>query len=76
MAKALIIVDMQNDFICGALGSKEAVAIVGNVKERTEKLIAEGYTAFFTKDTHDGDYMETFEGKYLPVKHCIDNSDG
>ena len=76
MAKALIIVDMQNDFIRGALGSKEAVAIVDNVKERAEKLVAEGYTAFFTRDTHDEDYMETFEGKYLPVKHCIDNSDG
>ena len=76
MSKALIIVDMQNDFIHGALGSKEAVAIVDNVKERAEKLIAEGYTSFFTRDTHDEDYMETFEGKYLPVKHCIDNSDG
>ena len=76
MAKALIIVDMQNDFIHGALGSKEAVAIVDNVKERAEKLIEEGYTAFFTRDTHDEDYMETFEGKHLPVKHCIDNSDG
>ena len=76
MAKALSIVDMQNDFIRGALGSKEAVAIVNNVKERAEKLVSEGYTAFFTRDTHDEHYMETLEGKYLPVKHCIDNSDG
>ena len=76
MAKALIIVDMQTDFISGALGSKEAVAIVSNVKERAEKLVAEGYTAFFTRDTHDEDYMETLEGKYLPVTHCIENSEG
>lgn len=76
MAKALIIVDMQTDFISGTLGSKEASAIVNNVKERAEKLVADGYTVFFTRDTHDEDYMETLEGKYLPVTHCTENSEG
>ena len=76
MTKALIIVDMQTDFISGALGSREAVAIVNGVKERAEKLVSEGYTVFFTRDTHNENYMETLEGTYLPVPHCIENSEG
>lgn len=76
MAKALIIVDMQVDFISGALGSREAMAIVDNVKKRAEKLVNNGYTVFFTRDTHNENYMETLEGKYLPVPHCIEDSDG
>lgn len=73
MAKILIVVDMQNDFIDGALGTKEAVKIVPYVKEVIEHF--EG-KVFFTRDTHLDNYMETQEGKNLPVPHCIQWSEG
>ena len=73
MAKVLIVVDMQNDFIDGALGTKEAVAIVPYVKEVVENF--EG-KVFFTRDTHFENYMETQEGKNLPVPHCIQWTEG
>ena len=73
MQKLLVVVDMQNDFIDGALGTKEAVAIVPKVKEKIETF--EG-TVLFTRDTHFENYMETQEGKNLPVPHCIENTDG
>ena len=73
MQKVLVVVDMQNDFIDGALGTKEAVAIVPKVKEKIEQF--EG-TVLFTRDTHTEDYMETQEGKHLPVPHCIEGTDG
>jgi nicotinamidase-related amidase len=73
MKKVLIVVDMQNDFINGALGSKEAVEIVDNVvnkiKEYEGKIIV-------TLDTHKNDYLETGEGKRLPVPHCIRMTEG
>lgn len=68
MGKILIVVDMQNDFIDGALGTKEAVEIVPYVKEKIEKY--EG-KVFFTRDTHFENYMDTQEGKNLPVPHCV-----
>ena len=71
--KVLIVVDMQNDFIDGALGTKEAVAIVPNVIETIKGF--EG-TILYTKDTHFDDYMDTQEGKNLPVPHCIKGTDG
>jgi len=64
---------MQNDFIDGALGSKEAVAIVPYVKEVIENFDGK---VFFTRDTHFENYMETQEGKNLPVPHCIKGTDG
>ena len=64
----LIVVDMQNDFISGALGTNEAKLIVEKVREKTENF--EGLI-FFTRDTHFENYMETQEGKNLPVLHCI-----
>ena len=73
MQNVLIVVDMQNDFIDGALGTKEAVAIVPKVKAKIETF--EG-TVLFTRDTHFENYMETQEGKNLPVPHCIENTDG
>jgi len=73
MTKILIVVDMQNDFIDGALGSKEAVAIVPYVKEVIENFDGK---VFFTRDTHFENYMETQEGKNLPVPHCIKGTDG
>lgn len=73
MRKVLVVVDMQNDFVDGALGSKEAVAIVDNVVNKINEF--EG-TIFVTYDTHLEDYMETREGKYLPVPHCMKDTDG
>lgn len=71
MRKTLVVIDMQHDFIDGALGTAEAVAIVPKVREKVEKYIAEGNNVIFTRDTHFEDYLETQEGKKLPVKHCL-----
>ncbi len=73
MQDILIVVDMQNDFIDGALGTKEAVAIVPYVKEKIASF--EG-KVLFTRDTHEENYMETQEGRNLPVPHCIRGSHG
>ncbi len=73
MNKVLIVVDMQNDFIDGALGSVEAQGIVGNVKKKIEGFDG---TVIFTQDTHGEDYMSTQEGKKLPVPHCIEDTEG
>ena len=72
--KVLIVIDMQNDFINGSLGTKEAKAIVGNVVKRIES--SEGELIIFTQDTHGDDYLSTPEGQKLPVPHCIENSEG
>ena len=69
--KTLIVVDMQNDFVDGALGTKEAVAIVEKVKNKIREYEANGDQIIFTRDTHFEDYLETNEGKNLPVEHCI-----
>lgn len=76
MKKTLIVVDMQNDFIDMALGTKEAVAIVPKVKEKIAKYIQNGDEVIFTRDTHFEDYLQTAEGKKLPVEHCIKGSKG
>jgi len=73
MQDILIVVDMQNDFIDGALGTAEAVAIVPKVKEKIENFSGR---VIFTRDTHQECYMETQEGKNLPVPHCIVNTPG
>jgi nicotinamidase-related amidase len=73
MQNILIVVDMQNDFIDGALGTKEAVSIVPAVKEKIKSFTGK---VFFTRDTHEENYLETQEGKNLPVKHCIKGTDG
>ena len=70
----LIVVDMQNDFIDGALGTAEAVQIVDRVTEEISKDCYDQVIA--TLDTHEENYMQTLEGKYLPVPHCIDGSEG
>ena len=72
----LIVIDMQNDFVTGALGSKEAVEAVPNVKQILTAASEENTTTLFTKDTHTEDYLQTQEGKYLPVPHCIKNTEG
>ena len=73
MSKILIVVDMQNDFIDGALGTPEAVAIVPYVKQVIEDFDGK---VLFTRDTHFSDYMTTQEGRNLPVPHCIKDTDG
>ena len=64
---------MQKDFVTGALGTKEAQDIVGNVVEKIRNFDGE---VVFTRDTHEDNYMETQEGRNLPVVHCIKGSDG
>ena len=76
MKKTLVVVDMQNDFIDGALGTKEAVAIVDNVKKKIAMYKENGDESIFTRDTHQENYMETNEGKNLPVPHCIEGTKG
>ena len=74
MKKILVVVDMQNDFIDGPLGTPEAIAIVDRV---CEKIREGGWDKIvLTRDTHDDDYLETMEGQKLPIEHCIRNSDG
>lgn len=73
MRDILIVVDMQNDFIDGALGTPEAVAIVPNVKKKIQEF--EG-VVLFTRDTHESNYLQTQEGRNLPVPHCIRGTDG
>lgn len=74
--KVLCVIDMQNDFIDGALGTKEAVAIVPAVKEKINLCLKDGQRVIFTRDTHGEDYLNTAEGKKLPVPHCIKDTDG
>ena len=73
MKKILVVVDMQNDFIDGALGTKEAEAIVPYVKMLIESFDGK---VIFTRDTHFENYMDTQEGKNLPVPHCIKGTEG
>ncbi len=73
MAKLLIVVDMQKDFVDGALGTKEAVAIVDNVVDKIASFDGDIIATF---DTHFENYMDTAEGKKLPVPHCIKGTDG
>ena len=73
MQNILIVVDMQNDFIDGALGTKEAVGILPNVEGIVKDFQGE---IIFTKDTHQKDYLSTQEGKNLPVEHCIKGTQG
>ena len=75
--KTLIVVDMQNDFINGSLGTKEAQAIVPNVKKKIEEYRKRGDKIIFTRDTHfKNSYLHSLEGKHLPIEHCIAGTDG
>ena len=76
MKKTLIVIDMQNDFIDGSLGTAEAVKIVGNVIDKIKEYKDRGDEVIFTRDTHHDNYMETNEGKHLPVIHCIEGTEG
>lgn len=71
--KYLIVVDMQVDFTTGSLGSAHAAAIIPNVVSKVKNFDG---TVIFTRDTHYENYMQTQEGKNLPVIHCIYQTDG
>ena len=76
MKKALIVIDMQNDFVDGSLGTPEAKAIVHAVTARVKAAVQNGEKLIFTQDTHHNDYLQTVEGENLPVEHCIKPSHG
>lgn len=73
--KVLIVIDVQNDFVTGSLGTPEAQAIIPNVKEKFDKYKNNNDYVIFTKDTHDSDYLDTAEGKKLP-EHCMHGTHG
>ena len=72
----LVVIDMQNDFIDGVLGTPEAVEIVPRVAAKVKNHVKNGGCVIYTRDTHHGSYLETMEGKNLPVPHCIQYSEG
>ena len=76
MKKLLVVVDMQNDFVRGALGTREAQAALPAVKELIARERAAGTAVAFTQDTHGKEYPETQEGRRLPVPHCIKGEEG
>ena len=76
MNKLLIVIDMQNDFVTGALGSEAAREIVGAVEAKVRTAHEAGDQTLFTRDTHDENYLQTQEGKYLPVVHCVKGTPG
>lgn len=74
--KVFVVIDMQQDFITGALKNWEGQLIVDNLAEEVAKRKLQGYHILFTMDTHNDNYLKTQEGKNLPVPHCIKGSDG
>lgn len=74
--KFLVVIDMQNDFCTGALKNDDAVAVIPFIKAQIEHARKNGTKIIFTRDTHGSNYMETIEGKYLPVPHCIRDTKG
>lgn len=73
---ALIVIDMQKDFINGSLGSSEAQAICGKACRKIEEYKRAQGIIIYTQDTHYNDYLKTSEGKNLPIKHCIIGTEG
>lgn len=73
MAKVLVVIDMQKDFVTGCLGSEEARAVLPEVEKKVNTFDGE---VIFTRDTHQTDYMQTQEGRKLPVIHCVEGSEG
>lgn len=76
MKKALVVVDMQNDFITGVLGNDACRAVVPRVVERVREAVNDQTDLIFSMDTHQDNYLSTQEGRKLPVPHCIQNTDG
>ena len=76
MNRVLIVIDPQNDFITGVLGSETANAAIPNVRKLIDEFMANNEDIIFTMDTHNKDYLNTYEGKHLPIKHCISGTEG
>ena len=76
MKKALVVVDYQKDFVDGALGSEDALALEDPLFRRVSKAFDDGEAVFFTMDTHGPDYSATNEGHHIPVPHCIKDTEG
>lgn len=76
MANLLVVVDYQNDFVSGALGFGAAKALEGPIAARVEQALAGDWRIIFTRDTHGPDYLNTREGRFLPVPHCLRGSGG
>lgn len=76
MKRCLIVVDYQNDFVCGSLGFAGAEDIESRIAEKIREYRKNGDDVILTLDTHNADYLETREGRYLPVEHCLKGSDG
>lgn len=76
MKRLLLVVDMQNDFVTGTLGTKEATQIIDNVVNKIKQSIKHDDSIIFTKDTHYEDYLNSNEGQNLPVEHCIKDTNG
>lgn len=76
MKKYLIVVDYQNDFVTGSLGFKKAEQLDDRIAEKIEKYRSENWEIVFTFDTHEENYLNTNEGRNLPVAHCIKGTDG
>lgn len=76
MKRILVVVDYQKDFVNGSLGFEKAVLLEKAIEEKIEMYIQKGDEVVFTLDTHSENYMETQEGKNLPIPHCISNTEG
>jgi nicotinamidase-related amidase len=75
--KVLLVIDVQNDFVTGALANPDAQARIPKIKEKIQQRLEEGWQVMFTQDTHwENTYDSSSEGKYLPVKHCIEETKG
>ena len=76
MKKLLVVIDYQNDFVNGSLGFKKAEELEEGIYKKVKKYLSEGAIVVFTQDTHSKEYLNTREGKNLPVSHCIINTEG
>ena len=76
MKKVLIVVDMQNDFVSGSLANPAAEAIIPKIAEKIKSYMSNEDKVIFTRDTHTANYLSTPEGQKLPVKHCINGTNG
>lgn len=76
MSKLLVVIDYQNDFVDGTLGFKKAKILEQGIYDKVCKCLQKGDKVLFTYDTHYEDYLETREGKNLPVLHCIEDTNG
>lgn len=76
MNKLLIVIDYQNDFVSGALGFEQAQQLELPLYRRVKQALEDGWKVLFTRDTHHADYLDTREGRFLPVPHCLYGSDG